>query len=157
MSNKFAQPCVFAKRKGRTTAAPKPVPIEQSLDAMKQTATRQLGYPSSTPVLAIYDEDDTLITDVKQIKAGMTIFCSTIEPQDDGEARKSPQRRASNRPVYVMPNVVHGPGYEMGAQLDQHETLWRRCGATPSPCPPSWYTNAKHHRMTNATRQFRST
>ena len=119
MSNKFAaQPCVFAKRKGRTTAAPKPVPIEQSLDAMKQTATRQLGYPSSTPVLAIYDEDDTLITDVKQIKAGMTIFCSTIEPQDEGEAKKSPQRRASNRPVYVMPNVVHGPGYEMGAQLD---------------------------------------
>ena len=110
--------CVFAKRKGRSTAAPKPVQIEQSLDTMKQAATRQLGYPSSTPVVAIYDEDDNLITDVSQLKAGMTIFCSTIEPKGQESPKESPQRRSSNRPVYVLPNAVHGPGFDEGPKLD---------------------------------------
>ena len=112
MSGKLApQPFVYARRKGRSSGEPVRMLLKQTLEAMKENATKELGYPPSTPVVAIYDENDVQINHIRQIKSGMTIFCSTIEPRSGSPStlHTPPPRKASNRPTYRIPNSIQSP------------------------------------------------
>ena len=85
---------------------------------MLQSVTRHLGYPRTEPVLAIYDEYMNLITDIYQIKSGMTILCSSSEAAATEIGSSSPKKIGNKQTNRVTTSPKLSPAQTVGDYSD---------------------------------------